>query len=59
MTELHQAATSGELNKCHELIEYGADMNAKTNGWTPLHRATNCGYLEVCEVLIKYGADVY
>ena len=29
MTDLHDAVKNGDLNKCRDLIEKGADVNAK------------------------------
>ena len=57
MTELHDAARYGDLNKCHELIEHDADVNAKDKDGTPLHDAARRGHLKVCEVFIKHGAN--
>ena len=58
MTDLHDAVKSGDLNKCKELIQHGADVNAKKYDETPLHEAAYCGHLNICELLIKHGADV-
>ena len=59
MTELHVAVKNGDLNECHELIEHGADVNAKDSyGTTPLNEGASYGYLEICELLIEHGADV-
>ena len=59
MTDLHDAAKAGNLNKCRKLIEQAADVNAKDDsGETTLHWAAKYGYLEICELLLKHGADV-
>ena len=39
------------------LIEHGADVHAKRNGYTPLHWASVNGQLETAQLLIEHGAD--
>jgi len=59
MIELHLAAVSGDLEEVRELLEKGADVNAKDEeGRTPLHWAAGNGYVEVARLLIEHGADV-
>jgi ankyrin repeat protein len=56
---LHYAAEKGNLAEVKQLIEQGADVNAKGRlGHTPLHMACMEGHLEVVEFLIAKGADV-
>ncbi|MGC9057983.1 MAG: ankyrin repeat domain-containing protein [Candidatus Micrarchaeia archaeon] len=57
--ELLKAAKSGDLARIKELLNMGADVNAKDNdGETPAHWATRNGHLEPLKVLIENGADV-
>jgi len=59
MGELHRAAARGDLGKVRELIERGADVNARDNsGGTPLHWAAGIGRLDVARLLIEHGAYV-
>ena len=39
-------------------IEAGADVNARTGGWTPLHLAAAAGTPENIAALLEAGADV-
>jgi hypothetical protein len=58
-TPLHYAAENGYKEVCEVLIEYGADVDAKTKDtWTPLYYAARNGHREVCEILIRHGANV-
>jgi len=59
MSELHQAATKGDLKKVKKLLEQGADVNARdSDGRTPLHEAAYKDHLDVAKLLIEKGADV-
>ena len=40
------------------LLDYGADISAEVEGWTPLHAAAAWGESNVIDVLLNYGADV-
>jgi ankyrin repeat protein len=40
------------------LLEYGADVNAKTERHTALHLAAEKGHLEIVKLLLEHGADV-
>jgi len=58
-SELFEAVKSGDAARVKELLEKGADVNARDNkGWTPLHLAAQKGHADVAELLIKNGADV-
>jgi ankyrin repeat protein len=57
--ELHDAAKKGDIVKVRELLQQGADVNAKDNNqWTPLHVAAKYGKTKVAKLLIEQGADV-
>jgi len=48
-----------DASKIKDLIDRGADVNAKTNvGWTPLHFASSMKDLEIAKLLLDRGADV-
>ena len=56
---LHLACERGDPKIVHELLEYGAEVNAPTKTWkkTPLHIACVAGHASVVEELIAYEAD--
>ena len=52
MNKLHNAAESGDLERCKKLIKDGINVNAIDKwGNTPLHKASYCGYFEICHLL--------
>ena len=56
---LIEAAKKGDLKQVQELLEKGADVNAKGMfGQTALMEAANKGHLEVVRLVLKKGADV-
>ena len=58
-TPLHRAAIFGQTKTCADLIEAGADVNARGSfGNAPLHEAANGGHPNVCRLLLGAGADV-
>ncbi|XP_057292122.1 golgin subfamily A member 4-like [Hydractinia symbiolongicarpus] len=58
-TQLHIAATKGDLEATKNLIRQGADVNCRDNAdWTPLHEACNHGHYKVAKVLLRSGAHV-
>jgi ankyrin repeat protein len=59
-TSLHMAVTGGLEELARLLIEYGADVNARTgyHELTPLHQASSGGHLAIIKLLLEKGADV-
>lgn len=58
-TALHYAAVDGEPDRVTELIEAGADVNAReARDWTPLHFAAQSCEPEIAAQLIEAGAAV-
>jgi ankyrin repeat protein len=67
MTALHLAAREGNVELARQMIEEGADVNARVRsgekrspewGSTPLHYAVRDGHIDVARLLIEKGADV-
>jgi len=57
-TDLHSAALVGDAEEVEELLEEGADPNAKAEGGlTPLHVAAYKGRVDVAKLLQERGAD--
>lgn len=58
-TALHLAAESGHLETCRLLLDYGANVMAKSDGaWTPLHNAAEKGHSSVVQMLLTKGANI-
>jgi len=59
MATIHNAAYTGNLNRVRELLNQGANVNARViTGRTPLHYAAKTGRLNVVEELLRRGAHV-
>ena len=57
-TPLYNAAEGNSLDVARQLIDSGADIEAKDNdGWKPLHEAAANNSLGVARLLIEHGAD--
>ena len=59
--QLISQAMRGDVNRVQQLIDIGADINARQGGgynWTPLHWAASSGYSDVVELLLRHGAQV-
>jgi ankyrin repeat protein len=55
--ELRRAANQGETERVAQLLEQGADPNARNRfGSTALHLAARHGHLPVIELLLAHGA---
>lgn len=58
-TELHYAASSGDVGKVQALLAAGASADLPDdNGWTPLHFAAQAHSVPVSEALLAAGALV-
>jgi ankyrin repeat protein len=64
-TPLHLAVFFGHRALVHDLLDWGADVNAPAvnrtfaRGVTPLHSALARGYADIAETLLARGADVH
>jgi ankyrin repeat protein len=58
--ELNEATKAGDVVKIRQLLEQGADINAKSGvfEWTPLHIAIALGKPYIMKLLIEKGADL-
>jgi ankyrin repeat protein len=59
-TPLHLACYSGHSQTARLLLQYGADVNARSSvdgGWTPLMEACAVGHKPIVELLLEFGAD--
>jgi ankyrin repeat protein len=60
MNELHHAAVSGDIQTVKLLLDNGADVDAKWDGYrdgaTPLHLAAAKGHTETAKLLLDRGA---
>ncbi len=52
------AVSKGDLDAIKKLIEYGADVNEKSNGMTPLMFAARYNKVEILKFLISKGAKI-
>lgn len=57
-SDLHLAASTGDVARVRELISSGLVLNSFDEGMTPLHLAAQNDHLEVVHALIESGADV-
>jgi ankyrin repeat protein len=55
---LNQAAQRGDTTRVQQLLDKGADINAKSNGRTPLMWAAQNGNTIVLEQLLSKGANI-
>lgn len=57
-TPLCVAISKGELEIVKKFIEYGADVNEKSNGMTPLMVAARYNKVEIIKFLLANGANL-
>ena len=57
-TALSKAVRDGNLAKVIRLLDDGADIEARVQGYTPLHFAVLHGFAAVALELVRRGADV-
>ncbi len=57
VTPLCTAIGKGETEVVKKLIEYGADVNERSNGMTPLMLAARYNNLELVKLLLEKGAN--
>jgi len=55
---IFEASTEGNLERVRELIQSGADVNARNYGNTSLHYASENGHTDIVRLLITAGANV-
>ena len=56
-TPLCVAISKGELEIVKKFVEYGADVNEKSNGLTPLMIAATYNKVEIIKYLLSKGAN--
>ncbi len=52
------AIAKGDLETVRKLIEFGEDVNAKSNGMTPAMYAAKYNRADILGLLIKHGAEL-
>ena len=57
-TPLSIAISKGDIESVRKFIEYGVDINEKSNGMSPLMIAARYNKVEIMKVLISKGARV-
>lgn len=55
-TPLCTAIQKGELDFVKKLVEYGADVNERSNGMTPLMVAARYNKVDIIKYLLAHGA---
>lgn len=57
-TPLCVAISKGELDIVKKFVEYGADVNERSNGMTPLMIAARYNKVEIIKFLLEHGANL-
>jgi ankyrin repeat protein len=58
ITPLCTAISKGDVNVVKKFIEYGANVNERSNDMTPLMMAARYNNIEIIEYLLSNGADI-
>lgn len=57
-TPLCTAISKGDINIVKKFVEYGADVNEKSNDLTPLMMAARYNNVEIIDYLLSKGAEI-
>ncbi|HEX8270656.1 MAG TPA: ankyrin repeat domain-containing protein [Flavobacterium sp.] len=57
-TPLCRAISKGDTEIVRKFVEYGIDVNERSNGMTPLMIAARYNHVEIIKILVDNGADV-
>jgi len=57
-TPLSVAISKGDIEAVKKFVEYGADVNEKSNGMSPLMIAARYNKVEIIKILISKGAHL-
>jgi ankyrin repeat protein len=57
-TPLGVAVSKGDIESVKKFLEYGADVNEKSNGMSPLMIAARYNKVEIIKILISKGAHL-
>lgn len=58
VTPLGTAISKGDVEAARKFLEYGANVNEKSNGMSPLMIAARYNNVEIIKLLLDKGADV-
>lgn len=58
VTPLCTAISKGDVEAVRKFVEYGADVNQKSNGMTPLMMAARYNNVDIIKLLLSKGADL-
>jgi ankyrin repeat protein len=58
VTPLCTAISKGDFETVKKFVEYGADVNERSNDMTPLMIAARYNNVEIAEYLLAKGADI-
>ena len=57
-TPLGVAICKGDIETVKKFVEYGANVNEKSNGLTPLMLAARYNHVEIIKLLLENGANL-
>lgn len=57
-TPLANAICKGDIETVKKFLDYGADINEKSNGMTPLMLAARYNQIDILKLLIEKGANL-